>query len=331
MAKSKNQKLKLPYLIRIMLDKTDEEHGLTLDQIKEELGKYDVGAERKSLYNDFDDMTDRFDIEVQNVRKGRETYYYVSKRDFELAEVKLLIDAIQCAKFITESRSRELIKKVKKLVSKNQAQQLQRQVFVQGRVKTMNASVYYNVDEIYNAINHKKKIKFRYFRWNPDKTKYYINHGGWITASPFALTWCDEYYYLIAFDDYEKMCKHYRVDKIEKIQEIDEKLDGVDEFKNFDMAAYSKATFGMFGGKKKTVKFHLTNELVNVFIDRFGQDISIRPIDEGHCAVNVEVYVSSQFYGWVFSLGNKVKIVGPDDVVEGMKKQIKEVSDIMER
>ena len=330
MPKSSNQKFKFTYLMKIMLEKTDDEHALTLSQIIAELEKYGVTAERKSIYSDFHEMTDRFGIEVIKEQIGRETYYHVGAREFELAEVKLLIDAIQCAKFITERKSRELIKKVKGFVSEHQASQLQRQVFVNGRIKTMNESIYYSVDEIYNAIEHNKKIKFKYFSWQPDKSQYILNNGNFFTVSPWALTWCDEYYYMVAFDDYSRQCKHYRVDKMLKPQVIDEMREGAEQFRNLDMAAYSKATFGMYGGEKKRVKIHLHNKMAGVFIDRFGKDITLRPIDEKHCELNVEVFISPQFYGWIFGLGKDVKIVGPDEVVTQMKEHLQTLTEIME-
>jgi predicted DNA-binding transcriptional regulator YafY len=316
--------------MKIMLEKTDDEHALTLSQIIGELEKYGVTAERKSIYSDFHEMTDRFGIEVIKEQIGRETYYHVGAREFELAEVKLLIDAIQCAKFITERKSRELIKKVKGFVSEHQASQLQRQVFVNGRIKTMNESIYYSVDEIYNAIEHNKKIKFKYFSWQPDKSQYILNNGNFFTVSPWALTWCDEYYYMVAFDDYSRQCKHYRVDKMLKPQVIDEMREGAEQFRNLDMAAYSKATFGMYGGEKKRVKIHLHNKMAGVFIDRFGKDITLRPIDEKHCELNVEVFISPQFYGWIFGLGKDVKIVGPGEVVTQMKEHLQTLTEIME-
>ena len=327
MSKGNNQKLKLSYLTKIMLEKTDDEHSLTMPQIMAELEKYDVTAERKSIYSDFADMNDKLGIEIIKEQIGRETFYHVGSREFEVAEVKLLIDAIQSSKFITERKSRELIKKVKGLVSEHQASQIQRQVFVQGRIKTMNESIYYNVDDIHSAIGNNKKIRFKYFAWNVDKSMYILNHGNYMTVSPWALTWDDENYYLVAFDDYSKTCKHYRVDKMLKLEVIDEPREGKEIFKNFDMATYSKATFGMYAGEKKRVKIQFHNRMCGVFIDRFGKDVSFRTVDAEHSELSVEINVSPQFYGWIFSLGNKVKLVGPDSVVEDMRKYTEEFLD----
>lgn len=324
MSKGSNQKLKLSYLTKIMLAKTDDEHALTMPQIIEELEKHDVTAERKSIYSDFADMTDKLGIEIIKEQIGRETYYHVGAREFELAEVKLLIDAIQSSKFITQTKSRELITKIKCFVSEHQAKQLQRQVYINDRVKTMNESVYYNVDFIHTAINQNKKIRFKYFKWDISKKLVPRHNGDWFVASPWALTWDDENYYMVAFDGLDQKIKHYRVDKMMRISIEDEKRDGKEEFKNFDMAEYSKATFGMYQGQKTKVKILFSNYMCGVFIDRFGKDISYRPIDEEHSELHVDVNVSPQFYGWIFSLGKDVRVVGPDEVVEQMREAAKE-------
>ena len=319
MAKGSNQKLKLSYLTKIMLEKTDDEHGLTIQQVIDELAKYDIPAERKSLYADFADMTDQLGIEIIKEKRGRETTYHVAGRDFEVAEVKLLIDAIQSSKFITEKKSNELIKKVKKLVSKHQAAQLQRQVYVQGRIKTMNESIYYNVDSLHTAIAQNSRIKFQYCGWYPNKELVPLNNGAFFEVSPWALTWDDEYYYLVAFDHFDQKIKHYRVDKMIKIGILEEKREGKELFEKFDMGSYSKVNFGMFHGDVKRVHISFPNYMVGVFIDRFGKDVTIRPEDENRSEIIVNVAVSKQFFGWIASLGRWVKITGPDEVVEEMR------------
>ena len=327
MSRGENQKLKLAYLTRIMLEKTDEDHALTLAQIIAELEARGVTAERKSLYTDFADMTDKHGVEIIKEQIGRDTFYHVGSRDFELAEVKLLIDAIQSSKFITEKKSRDLIKKLKTFVSEHQAKQLDRQVYVQGRAKTMNESIYYNVDDLHKAIGENKKISFKYYRWNVDKKLEERNHGIVFTVSPWALTWDDENYYLVAFDDYDQKIKHYRVDKMKQIELLEEKRDGKEEFKGFDMAAYSKMNFGMYSGRKEKVKIEFNNYMVGVFIDRFGKDISIVPIDDKNSYTHVDVAISPQFFAWILSLGDEVKITGPEKIVEEMKEYVQEFLD----
>lgn len=319
MARGTNQKFKFTYLMKIMLELTDDEHSITMPQILEELEKHGVSAERKSIYTDFSDMSDKFGIEIIKEQIGRETFYHVGSREFELAEVKLLIDAVQSAKFITRSMSKELISKIKKFVSKYQAGQLERQVFINDRVKTMNESVYYNVDEIHNAINQNKKIKFKYYKWDINK-KLVLRHNGFeFIVSPWALLWDDENYYMIAFDDWDQKIKHYRVDKMKKLSIDEDERAGKEEFKNFDMAKYSKATFGMYHGEKTKLCIRFKNHMCGVFIDRFGKDVAFRKIDDEHSEFCADINVSPQFFGWIFSLGNNVKIISPDDVVDDMR------------
>ena len=324
MSRGTNQKFKFTYLMKIMQEKTDDEHSLTMPQIMEELERYDVTAERKSIYADFQDMTEKFGVEIIKEQIGRETYYHVGAREFELAEVKLLIDAIQSSKFITQTKSRELITKIKSFVSEHQAKQLQRQVYINDRVKTMNESVYYNVDDIHTAINANKKIRFKYYKWDINKKLVPRHNGDWFVVSPWALTWDDENYYMVAFDNLDHKIKHYRVDKMMRISIEEEQRNGKEAFKNFDMAEYSKATFGMYQGQKTKVKIRFANYMCGVFIDRFGKDISFRPIDDEYSELHVDVNVSPQFFGWIFSLGKDVKVVGPEEVVEELRAKTEE-------
>lgn len=315
MSRGTNQKLKLYYLTKIMLEKTDNEHSLTMPQIMEELGKYEVTAERKSIYADFADMNEKMGMDIIKEQIGRETFYHVASREFELAEVKLLIDAIQSSKFMTERKSNDLIKKVKGLVSEYEARQLQRQVYVQGRIKTMNESIYYNVDDIHNAIAENKKIRFKYYKWNIDKTLVARHNGDYFVVSPWALTWDDENYYLVALDDITKEMKHYRVDKMMKIEMLEEKREGKSIFDKFDMASYSTMNFGMYNGKIEHVHIEFPNSKCGIFLDRFGKDVPIRFVDKERSVAVVKVAVSPQFFGWIASLGADVKITGPEEVV----------------
>ena len=321
MPKGTNQKLKLYYLSRIMTEKTDDEHHITMPEIQRALEGYGVTADRKSLYDDLEALR-VLGIDVIGEKNGRSYSYHVGKKQFEIAELKLLVDAIQSSKFITEKKSNDLIKKLTSLASNYEASQLKRQVVVQGRIKTMNESIYYIVDDIHNAITNNKKIRFEYLRWNLDK-KMERRKDKLYEVSPWALTWDDENYYLIGFDAEEDKIKHYRVDKMRDIELTDEKREGKEHFKRFDMAAYARMNFGMFGGEEVRVNLHFQNEMVGVLLDRFGKDISIYRTDkEGWSETYVDVALSDQFLGWIFSLGTKVKIVGPDDVVKRFKSEL---------
>ena len=330
MSRGTNQKFKFTDLMKMMQEKTDDDHALTMPQIMDELEKYGVTAERKSIYADFADMK-KFGVEIIKEQIGRETYYHVGTRAFELAEVKLLVDAIQSSKFITQTKSRDLIAKMKTFVSQYQGSSLQRQVFIDDRVKSMNESVFYNVDEVYTAINENKKIRFKYYKWDINKKLIARKGGDWFELSPWGLTWADENYYMIAYDEWDGNVKTYRVDKMMRISILDEKREGQKEFKAFDMSKLSKTTFGMYGGHKKRVKIQFENSMCGVFLDRFGkEDISFKPIGDNWSEFSVEVSVSQHFFGWLFGLGPKVRLVGPDDVVEELKEYGKEYFESME-
>ena len=321
MPKGKNQKFKVYRLAQIMLERTDEDHYITMPEIMDALAECDVTADRKSIYNDLRDLS-VLGVEVEGEPIGNRYHYHVVNRTFELPELKLLVDAIQSSKFITEKKSNALIKKLETLVSRYDAQKLQRQVYVSGRIKTMNESIYYTVDAIHHAISENKKIKFQYFQWNVKKEMELRHNGAWYHISPWGLSWDDENYYLVGYDSDAGMIKHYRVDKMLHIKMSDEAREGKEHFKKLDMADYAKKSFGMFGGKEQTVKLLVHNKLAGVIIDRFGKNVIMIPTDEEHFNVNVDVHVSRQFLGWVFSLGEDIKIVGPEDVVEQMRREI---------
>nr|WP_294495244.1 WYL domain-containing protein [uncultured Mediterraneibacter sp.] len=320
MPKGKNQKFKLYRLAQIMQEETDDDHYITMPRIMSELEKYDITADRKSIYNDLRDL-EVLGIEVEGEPVGNRYHYHVIDRPFELPELKLLVDAIQSSKFITERKSNDLIRKLEKLVSRHEAVKLQRQVFVSGRIKTMNESIYYTVDAIHNAISENRKIRFQYYQWNVKKEMELRHDGGYYHISPWGLSWDDENYYLVGYDSEAEQIKHYRVDKMLHIQMSGEKREGRERFKKLDMADYTRKSFGMFGGKEEKVKLLVDNRLAGVIIDRFGKEIMLIPADEGHFTVNVDVRVSSQFFGWIFSLGEGVKIISPDEVAEQMRRE----------
>ena len=321
MPKGTNNKFKLYRLAQIMLERTDETHYITMPEIMAALKEYDVTADRKTLYADLKDLYE-LGIEVEGEPIGNRYHYHVVSRSFELPELKLLVDAIQSSKFITARKTNALIKKLETLVSKYDATKLQRQVYVSGRIKTMNESIYYTVDAIHNAISENKKIKFQYFQWNVKKEMELRHGGAFYHISPWGLSWDDENYYMVGYDSEAQTIKHYRVDKMLKIQMTDETREGKEHFKKLDMADYAKKSFGMFGGSEQKVKLLVDNHLSGVIIDRFGKDIMMIPADKDHFTVNVDVHVSGHFLGWIISLGEGVKILGPDEVVENMRKEI---------
>ncbi len=319
------QRQKMLYLVKIFSEETDDDHSLTMQEIIRKLAEHGVNADRKTLYTDFEELRD-FGFDILMEKSGRNFYYHIGRRSFELPEMKLLVDAVQSAKAITDKKSGELIKKLETMVSKYEARQLNRQVIITGRIKSMNESIYYNVDAIHEAISTDKQIRFKYFKWDLQKKMKLRKEGTWFQVSPWGLLWDDEYYYLIGFDSWEKKIKHYRVDKMLQISVVEEKREGMEQFQKIDMPRYTRSLFGMFSGEETRVTLEAENEMVGVLIDRFGKDIFIKPVDENHFLTNVNVIVSGQFLGWILGLGGRVKIMAPDEVVSVVKEEILKLS-----
>lgn len=296
MPRGTNQKFKLYRLAQILLDQTDDEHYMTMPEILEALEKYEITADRKSIYQDLKDL-EMLGIEVEGEPVGKGYHYHVVSRYFELPELKLLVDAIQSSKFVTEKKTNELIRKLEKLVSRYEAISLQRQVYVSGRIKTMNESIYYTVDTIHSAISENRKIRFQYYQWNVKKEMVLRRDGAYYHISPWGLSWDDENYYLVGYDSEAGQIRHYRVDKMLHIRMTDDPREGKEHFRKLDMAEYAKKSFGMFGGKEQDVKLLVDNSLAGVMIDRFGKSVMMIPADENSFTVCVRVLVSSQFLG----------------------------------
>ena len=313
-----------------MLEKTDENHGLTINEIKDELESYGIKAERKSLYDDIE-ILQSFGLDICTVRTNT-VKYYIGNRDFQIPELKLLVDAIQSSKFITRKKSLELIEKLGHLVSENDGSQLRREVYVTNRVKTVNEHIYYNVDKIHNAISENKKISFQYFKWELDTTngnkivKTARKNGEAYRVSPWALCWDDENYYLIAYDSEAEIIKHYRVDKMERIRLLKDERDGSELYNDFNPARYAKSVFSMFGGEECEVKLLVDNNFIGVIVDRFGSDLFIVKHDEHSFTVSVNVMLSPQFYAWVFGLGGGVRILAPERAILEFKDKILQLS-----
>lgn len=319
MARSE-QKLKIIYLMDILRQNSDENNPISMEEIIRRLAQRGIKAERKSIYDDIY-MLNEYGLDVRLAkRKG----YYLASHDFDVAELKLLIDAVQASKFLTEKKSEELIKKLEAFSSKFTQQQLRHSVVIRERIKTMNESVFASVDKIHQAINENKQISFKYFDLNSKKERVYRKNKDDYKVSPLALIWDDENYYLVAFDGEAKQKKHYRVDKMAYISILDKKREGADEFKRFNTAQYSKKMFGMFGGELTRVTLECDNSLVGVMIDRFGSDIIITP-NEQTFVISVEVAQSRVFLSWLMQFGKKVKILSPQSTCEALKALANEV------
>ena len=315
MSKSEGQKMKLFALKEILEQETDANHGVTMARILELLSMRGIKAERKSIYDDLRAFREQEILDV-TVPQGQNREYSVASRTFELSELKMMIDAIQSSKFLSEKTTRDLIKKLESMCSKYEATELQRQVVIANRVKSISSS--------------STLFSFQYFDYDLKKQRRYFKKGERYTASPWAMIYTDDNYYLLAYEGGK--FKHFRVDKMEDVQELTTQIgvvierEGAEAYKEVDMSAYSKYTFSMFGGEITPVTMVFQNRMMGAVMDRFGRDVVVMKEDERHFRITVPVAVSNQFYGWVFGLGKMVRIVSPESVKEGMKKALADIA-----
>ena len=320
------EKLKILYLMKILLEDTDKEHILNASELCDRMqSRYSMACNRKTIYGDMERLRS-FGLKVEQI-KGDRQGYYVSEREFSLPELKLLVDAVQSSKFITKTGSEELIRKLEKLTSRENARKLRRQVFIINRTKTVNEAALHSVDLIHEAMSDNRQIRFHYCEWNVKKELVPRRNGMIYEISPWALTWDDENYYLVGYEESTDKIKHYRVDKMQDMEISEKGRAGQDKFQNFDLAAFSRKTFGMFGGQDTNVSLSCENRLIGVVIDRFGRDLMIVPKTDGTFRAHVIVTVSPQFFGWVTGIGSGMKIAGPESV---RKEYMEYLSNIME-
>ena len=319
----KRKKTKLLYLARLFMEQTDEDNALTLSEINERLEGYGIKpVDRKTLYGDFEELR-AFGLDIISETRNGKGYYFLGGRLFELPELKLLVDTVQSARFMTEKKSRELISKLEQLTSKAQAQQLHRQVLISGRIKSMNESIYYNVDRINEAINLDSQIQFQYFQWDVNKKMILRHDGSKYTVSPWTLVFDDDNYYLVGYE--EGKIKHYRVDKMLNITSTGMPRKGK---AHFHEAEYThKSVFGMYGGDITSVTLEAENWMAGIIIDRFGLDTPMAPVSKTRFQAIIEVAVSQQFFGWLIGLGPDIRLVGPTPVIRQMKEHIRRLEE----
>lgn len=317
------QRLRTLYVMQILLRYSDESHSISSNEIVRHLKDYGVSAERKAIYTDIDILV-KFGLDIETIPN---VGYYVNSRKFELAELKLLVDAVQSSKFITQKASRNLIRKLESLTSEQNAVQLQRQVFIRNRLKSGNTSIYYNVDKIHEAISLDQQISFKYCQWTTKKRLSMKKDGALYIVSPWALTWSSENYYLVGCIETDKIAevRHFRVDKMKNIALLEVSRIGREVFEGFDLPAFAKKTFGMYGGHDYMVTLNCSNDLVGVIIDRFGREVPIIPDGEDRFETKVLVAVSPQFFGWITGIGSGVRIAGPNEVVREYYEYLREL------
>ena len=315
-----NKKLNLLYLARFFQQETDEQHPKPLQEMIAYLASFGISAERKSIYDDME-LLRLFGMDIQTV-KSKNFGYFLGERDFQLPELKLLIDVVQASPFLTKTKSMELIAKLEQLTSRYGARQLRRQVFVMNRLRTVNEALYYAVDGINTAINDNQKISFRYFDWTVDGQKAYRRDGAFYVTDPVALC-VDRHYYLVAYDAAIDDYRHYRVDRISNLTVLDEPRGDLPE--GFDLGAYTRTTFDMYNGESTRITLQLDEKLLNVAIDRFGADAHMRAVEGGKIELSASVEAGPTFYGWLFQFGPRVKLLSPQDTVSAFTDWCREI------
>ena len=321
--KGKNQKKKLFELNRILEEHTDSDHGLRMNEILTMLDNRGIDAERKSVLDDIN-VLQELGVDVGLEEGGRK--FRLFSREFELFEIKLLVDSIQTSKFLPQEKTDALVKKLMKLCSRHERHKLERQVIVANRAKNLNTRIHYSMDAIHEAIANDTQISFKYFDYDINKKRIFRKKGATYRLSPFAMIYTDDNYYLLAFDPEVKEIRPFRVDRMDGVSVLKAKRVGAEAFEKIDMSRYTNYTFSMFGGEVESVTLRFQNRLMNAVIDRFGADVVTRKVDGYHFEITVPVAVSDQFYGWVFGLGKKVRIVAPESVKEGMKKALADIT-----
>lgn len=326
MAKHENQKHKLFRLFEMLMYETDEAHPLTMAQIISKLSEYGISAERKSIYSDFMALEELGYPVYKNSAKA--TGYYMEERLFELAELKMLVDAVQSSRFITAKKSRELINKLGKFAG-GSASELSRQVYVEDRIKTANNSTIYSIDSIHTAINANKCLSFKYFEYDGAKNKVFRHDGKRYEVSPCALLWSEENYYLVAYENATDIIKNFRVDKMSDVHVEENERAQNEKTASFNPADYSRKIFGMYGGREELVTLEFRDHLAGVVIDRFGSEHTFIKTDFGF-KVTLRVMISPTFFGWLLGFGDAAHIVSPAPVRNEMLVYLKKAMEAYE-
>lgn len=306
-----NTKKRLLLTLELLYRTTDEEHPLSTVKIIDYLNDHNITIDRKTLKGDIELLLDMgYDIVVV---KSSPNKYFWGERIFEIPELKMLLDAVSSARFITESKSSQLENKIISLAGVHQREQLKRHIIATGRAKADNESLYYIIDTITEAINQSRKIEFQYIEYNGRKEKVLRHNGETYLLSPYVLYWNEDYYYVIGYSEKRQKITAFRVDRIYEPIVTEQK--SVPKSENFSAAGYSHKVFQMFGGKENLVTLECDESLMKYVVDRFGTDIETEVHIDGTFIAKVTVELSPTFYGWVFQFANKVKIIEPAEAV----------------
>lgn len=310
-------------IFKYLWETTDESHPVSLADISAFLKQHEITADPRTLRKDIEQLSE-FGVDIVKDRRVQ-NLYHVASRHFEAPEVKLLIDAVQSARFITPRKSKALVKRLSSFVAPGDTALLNRHLYIDSRSKATNESIYLNVDRIQTAITERKKISFCYFDYSPSKERVLRRGGQVYSVSPFAMLWNNDTYYLVGFHDHRQQISKFRVDRIVQMEITDEIA--VKKPKTFDVSEFFTQEFSMLNGKECTVTPLCENILMNSIIDRFGEDVPVQTVDADHFCAQVTVDLSSNFYGWVFASAGKMRITAPQEAVEGFHRMLESFSE----
>lgn len=314
------QKAKILYIWDYLQKNSHQNHPVRANELIEMLDRVGIPCERKTIYSDIAVLQD-FGVDIVSA-PGKNGGYYIASRNFELSELKLLIDAVQSSRFLTEKKSRELIEKLCAECNERDARLMRRDVYVSGRVKSMNETIYYNVDAIQEAISRNRQIDFRYFDWGLGGKRVYRQKT--YRASPYGLCQDNENCYLLALSPRHGNTS-YRVDRMSDIQLTDESRVPCPELTGKGLSEYANRMFQMFSGDTVAVKMRFHRDLCNAVIDRFGKESMLLPDGEEHFVITAQVAVSPLFLSWIIGFGNKAKILYPQSVADRCAALCREV------
>ncbi len=321
---SQRQKIKLLLLEKILLSETDENHKLTGAELIQRLAAVGISCERKTIYDDIETLA-LSGLDIVTEKAGHSNYYYVASRLFQDEELLVLADAVASSKFLTVKKSDELIKKLQSLTSRYKGQQLRRSIYVNGRVKTYNEGIYYSINAIHEAVYKNLQITFRYTEYDIDKKKRYRHHGEVYRVSPYYLIWENECYYLVCYcQKHDGLCR-YRVDRMADVSVADEprRSLSIDEA---DLARELRGIYNMYGGTRETITLEMSEKLINVVIDRFGDGVHLSRSGEDSFVVKLDVSISPTFWGWLFQFGSEARVIAPQWVIDEAKKKLGQIS-----
>ena len=324
MTTNNSHKLKLLHLMELLRTETDPEHGLTMPQIIEKLDERGVSAERKSVYKDIAALRE-FGMDVRTLQR-QPIQYYLAERDFEFSQLMLLVDAVQSSRFLSDGASKALVKSIRDMASTPEKKLLKKQVHVHGRPARQDQSDFVAVDKLQDAIASKRKVAFRYFKYDANKNKVARKDGATHLVTPINLTYSDENYYLVAYSDADGEIRNYRVDRMEQIAKTDMPSERNEAIASYDADEVGKCVFSMYDGQRVTVTLRVEADLMNVVIDRFGKNVISRPVDDGAAAeVTVRVVDSPVFYGWLAILGTGVEVLKPASLAQAYREYLQSI------